>query len=185
MKTKVVKIKGKILDEEGKTIPSAFVYLSDSKGNAIYEIAKTRANLDGEYSLPFSDGVINPNVAGDNTLISKYISFRTSGYPVTTVAFPESIINSSKSEEVFNYKLIPREIKKGEVIISAKSQCEQKGNKWDDVNKKCITPLTKNPSNSEKTENNKKNWWNKNKWFVIGGFLLIAAVTTIVVIKKK
>jgi hypothetical protein len=178
MTTKVVKIKGKILDEEGKAIPSAFVYLSDSKGNVVQDI-RTRANLQGEYSLPFSIPV--PSIATGKinfVPISKYITFRTLGYPIKTVSFPESIINSSKSEEVFDVQMTPKTIQTGEVVISAKEQCEQEGKIWDDINKKCNMA-------SKKTENTDKNWWNKNKWFVIGGLLLAATVTTILVIKKK
>jgi hypothetical protein len=184
MTTKVVKIKGKILDEEGKVIPSAFVYLSDSKGNPINENAKTRANLDGEYSLPFSIPV--PNITGKFTYfpISKHITFRTSGYPIRTLAFPERIINSSKSEEVLDVIMKPSSYQTTEVVISAKEQCEKSGRIWDDINKKCITPSEK-IENNKKTENNKQNWWNKNKWFVIGGLLLITTVTTIVALKKK
>ena len=175
MTTKVVKIKGKILDEEGKVIPSAFVYLSDSKGNPINENAKTRANLDGEYSLPFSIPV--PNITGKFTYfpISKHITFRTSGYPIRTLAFPERIINSSKSEEVFDVKITPSSYQTTEVIISAKEQCEKSGRIWDDVTKTCKLP--------EQTP--EKSWWDKNKWFVIGGLLLITTVTTIVALKKK
>jgi hypothetical protein len=128
--------------------------------------------------LPFSIPV--PNITGKFTYfpISKHITFRTSGYPIRTLAFPERIINSSKSEEVLDVIMKPSSYQTTEVVISAKEQCEKSGRIWDDINKKCITP-------SEKTENNKQNWWNKNKWFVIGGLLLITTVTTIVALKKK
>jgi hypothetical protein len=176
MTTKVLKIKGKILDDEGKTIPSVFVYLSDSKGNPINENAKTRANLDGNYFLPFSIPI--PNLATgkiNNVQISKYITFRTSGYPIRTLAFPERIINSSKSEEVFDVKITPSSYQTTEVVISAKEQCEKSGRIWDDVTKTCKLP--------EQTP--EKSWWDKNKWFVIGGLLFLTTASIFVAVKNK
>ncbi len=179
MTTQVLKISGTITDEEGKVIPAAFVYLSDAKGNVISENTRTRADLSGKYSLPFSIPV--PNIATgkiNNVPIAKYITVRTRDYLIRTLAFPESLVNSSKNAEILNIKMTPSTFQTGEVVISAKEQCEQEGKVWDDVNKKCIT-------SSEKTEKTEKSWWNKNKWYVIGGLLLAATVTTVVVLKKK
>lgn len=172
----ITQLKGKVLDENGKTIPSATIFISDENGRLINEKARVRTDLNGEYVLPFSVPI--PNFATGKIKhfpIGRYITVIFTGYPNRTVVLPSNLFSENVSGVGnLDIEMIIKEQTTPEVVITAsrsKFLCEKNGGVWDETTKSCKLP--------------KKNWWQKNKWFVIGGLVLTTAGITIYLIRKS
>lgn len=167
-------IKGKIVDENNQPIPSATVYLSDAKGALINTNARVKADLDGNYTLPFA--IPMPNLATGGVMnlpIAKYITAKYTGYPDKTVALPEKFISDTGVGNL-NIPLTLKTQQIQEVTVTAnksKYDCEKGGGTWDEATKTCKLP--------------KQGWWSKYKWWVIGGLALVATTTTVIVMVKN
>jgi hypothetical protein len=171
-------IKGKITDENNQPIPSATVFLSDEKGKLFNEKARVKADLDGNYSLPFSMPLPNPFTGKITSVpLAKYVTVKFTGYPDRTIPFPASFFNTSRSGVgTFDIPMFLREQTTAEVEVFAnrsKFLCEKNGGTWDEATKTCKMPEPE------------KSWWSKHKWWVIGGLGLIATTTTIIVLRRK
>jgi hypothetical protein len=175
----ITTLRGKIFDENNKTIPSATVFLSDEKGRLGFnEKARVKTDLDGNYTLPFSIPMPNLSTGKVNYLpIAKYITVSFTGFPTKTVMLPEFLFDPTKfGNGNFDITMTIKELTTPEVVITAnrsKFLCEKDGGTWDEATKTCKMPEPE------------KSWWSKYKWWVIGGLGLIATTTTIIVLRRK
>jgi hypothetical protein len=172
----ITTLRGKIFDENNKTIPSATVFLSDDKGRLVNEKARVKTDLDGNYALPFSVPMPNLSTGKFNYLpIAKYITVSFTGFPTKTVILPEFLFDPTKfGNGNFDITMTIKELTTPEVVITAnrsKFLCEKDGGTWDENTKTCKLPS--------------KTWWSKYKWWVIGGLALVATTITIVAVSKS
>ena len=173
----VKKIKGKVLDEKGQSIPSALVFLSTKDGTLVKEF-RTRADIDGNYELPFLMKM--PSVIGTPITLplAEYITVKMLSFPTRTVQIKQdSDLNS------FDIVMKIRNQVLDEVTVTASRdpyECTLKGGKYDFKTKTCVMPNTVKPKTVKP-----KTWWQKNWWWLIGGLALTATTVTIIVVKRK
>lgn len=177
----VQKIKGKVLDEKGQSIPSALVFLSTKDGTLVQEF-RTRADIDGNYELPFL--VKTPTLMGiPMTLpLAQYVTVKMLSFPTRTVQIKQdSDLNS------FDIVMKIRSQDVAEVVVSGKDklECYKKGGTWDSKTKTCVMPKTVMPKTVKPKTVKPKTWWQKNWWWLIGGLALTATTVTIIVVKQN
>jgi hypothetical protein len=172
----ITQLNGKVLDENGKTIPSATVFLSNEKGGLINEKARVSSDVNGNYSLLFSAPI--PNFATGQIKffpIGRYITVKYTGYPDRTVALPSFLFDEDKKGTGnFDVNMELKTQTTPEVTVTenrSKFMCEKEGGTWDETTKTCKLP--------------EKNWWSKYKWWVIGGLALTATATTLYLVLKR
>lgn len=165
----VKNIKGKVLDENGKSIPSALVYLSKKDGALVKEF-RTRTDVDGNYELPFLATIASIPLA-------QYITAKMTLFPTTILP-----IDSNSDLDNFNIVMEMKNQDVPFVTYSGKDQleCSKKGGTWDSKTKTCTIPKTVIPKTVIS-----KTWWQKNWWWLVGGLALTASAITIIVVKKK
>jgi len=169
----ITELKGRVLDENGKTMPSARVFLSNEKGDLINEKARVLSDVDGNYILPFSVPIPNFKTGQIKFFpIGRYITVRYTGYPARTVALPSFLFDEDKKGTGnFDVNMEIKTLTTPEVTVTAnrsKFMCEKEGGTWDEATKTCKLPETK-----------EKTFWQKYKWWIIGGLALTATATTL------
>ncbi len=166
------KIKGKVLDEKGQPIPSALVFLSTKDGTLVKEF-RTRADVDGNYELPFLMKI--PTVIGTPITVplSEYITAKMLSFPTITIPIKQgSDLNS------FDIVMKIRNQVLDEVTVTASKdpyECRKKGGKYDFKTKTCIMPKAAK----------QKTWYQKNMWWLIGAGTLLTATSIFIVVRNR
>ena len=163
--------KGKTLDQDGKTIPFANVYISNEFGTRVSEKAHVKSDANGNYSINVSVPVGNSSGAINVVPIGSYITMKSTGLPfhIEKIDFSQSgIVNK-------NLQVKMKEIITNEVVVEEnrdKYLCEKvRGGTWDPKTKSCVLP--------------KRNLWNKMKpWQKTSAVAAITAVITFILTKK-
>lgn len=178
-------LKGKIVDETGKPIPSVLVYVSDSEGKLRNEKARKIADLDGNYELPVSAPLVDP-MTGKITFvkIGSHVTFNAAGFPRKIVPIDFSGTGIKKLDVQF----FPMEQTLPEVTVTVnrdKYLCESKGGVYDEKTKTCKLPDSKqNDDSKPKTMKEKWNSLSKTKKTLIIAAGSAAVLGLIVLIVK-
>jgi len=156
-------VKGKIIDDEGNSLPYSKVIITDEKGKSLLSPAVgVVADANGNYSI---------GVSKDNKKLGTHLTARSIGFPNVTLP-----IDFNQSDLTITMPMKQQTIQ--EVVATASKDkyfCEKKGGVWDEATKSCKLPI----------KEEELSWFNKNKWFILGGGLFLGVIVASIILIKK